>query len=254
MFILDPNPVAFSIFQFDIRWYGLFAAIMALVGYYLAPYLARKRFGDKREYIYQNAILISAISGIIGARIFHVILEWERYSGNIGGMMAVWTGGLSFHGGLLFGLLSLIIYARIVKIPFQQITDVIVIPFALALSIGRIGNIMNSEILGRACDSCLFSFTFAVDGVERYPVQAVSMLKNLAVAFISYTLLMRTKTAGFSSAAFLLSYSVFRFFVEFIRNEPYVFWYISLGQIVTLPIIIVSAVWLWRLIRLENAK
>jgi phosphatidylglycerol---prolipoprotein diacylglyceryl transferase len=252
MFVLDPNPIAFEFLIFQVRWYGLFAALSALAGYYIAPYLARKRFNDKRYHIYQNAILIGAISGIIGARIVHVMLAWNHYSDNIWRALAVWEGGLAFHGGLLFAVIALWVYSRSVKVPFAQITDVVVIPLALALSIGRIGNIMNSEIRGRPCDSCLFSFTFADDGIERYPVQAYSMIKNAVVAAISYALLINTKTAGFSSAAFLFFYSIFRFVVEFYRMEPYFFLNLSLAQIVMIPIIIGSGYWLFRLISVET--
>jgi phosphatidylglycerol---prolipoprotein diacylglyceryl transferase len=202
MFVLDPNPIAFQFFQFEVRWYGLFAAIMALSAYYLAPYLAKKKFNDDNAYIYQNAVLIAAISGIIGSRIVHVILAWNQYSDNIWNAFAIWNGGLAFHGGLLFGVIALIIYAKKMKMPFLQITDVLVIPLALTLALGRIGNIMNSEILGRECNNCLFSFTFP-DGIERYPVQAYSSIKNLIVASISYVLLIKTKTLGLSSVSFL---------------------------------------------------
>ena len=250
MFVLDPNPIALQLFQFEIRWYGLFAALMALAGYYLAPYLAKKKYNDTRSYIYQNGILIAAISGIIGSRIVHVILDWDKYYNNIWNAFAIWGGGLAFHGGLLFGVLALYIYAKKEKVPFLQITDVTVIPLALALAVGRIGNIMNSEILGRPCETCLFSFTFA-DGIARYPVQAYSMLKNFAVAGIAYYLLVKTKTVGLSSVSFLFFYSVFRFVVEYFRTEPYVILNLSLAQVIMIPVIVGSGIWLYMLISKE---
>lgn len=253
MVMLNPNPVAFSIGSIQVRWYGLIAAIGLLLGYFIAPYIARKVFKDRDADVYQNAIIISAIFGVIGARILYVILTWSYFRENLADIVKIWDGGLSFHGGLILALLALFAYSRIAKKPFVRITDSVAVPVALALGFGRIGNIMNSEILGRVCRSCAFNFTFA-DGVPRYPVQLYSFLHHMILASLLLYLMFRYRRLGMGTLGFLTFYSLFRFIVEFFRLEPVVFMGLDLAQLVSIPVIIIAGYFLFRLILGEERK
>lgn len=246
MVYLNPNPIALSIGVFNVRWYGLIAALGLLIGYFLAPYLARRLYNDNDSEVYQNAIIISAVFGVIGARILYVILTWSYFRENPAYIVRIWDGGLSFHGGLILALAALYVYSRIVKKNLLRISDAVAAPLALALGFGRIGNIMNSELLGRVCYSCGFNFTFA-DGIPRYPFQLYSWFHHMILAALIIYLMARYKKAGVGTLAFLTFYSLFRFIVEFFRLEPIVFFHLDLAQIVSIPVIIIAGYFLYKL-------
>ena len=246
MVYLNPNPIAFSIGAVSVRWYGLIAALGLLLGYFLAPYIAKCVFKDNDAEIYQNAIIISAVFGIIGARILYVMLTWSYFRENPTYIIRIWDGGLSFHGGLILGLIALYAYSRIAKKNFFRITDAVAAPVAFALGFGRIGNIMNSEILGRACYHCWFNFTFA-DGIPRYPIQLYSFFHHMILAALIVYLMLRFRKTGVGTLAFLTFYSLFRFIVEFFRLEPVVVGGLDLAQLVSIPIILIAGYFLYKI-------
>lgn len=250
---LNPNPIMFSFGSIEVRWYGFLAALGLLIAYYLIPYLYKKKYSDGKEELYQNAIFIAAIFGIIGARILHVILKWSYYKNNFIEVFYVWNGGLAFHGGLILGLISLYYYSKIVKINYLRILDLFSITLPIILALGRIGNIMNSEILGRKCN-CFFNFTFS-DNIPRHPVQLYAIIKNLIVFYASYKIYFnKNLKEGSTALTFLFLYSLLRFIVEFFRQEPLIFYIFDLEQILTFPIILISGYYWFKIVLLNIVK
>ena len=252
MVFLDPSPIAFEIGPLALRWYGIFAAIIFAGTYLAVPYLARRRFGDEDAAFWQNAVVVALVSGIIGSRILHVILGWEYYALNALDAFKVWQGGLTTHGAIIGGLIGLYVYARIHKRHLLDLTDTIAVPFAFGLALGRVGNIMNQEILGRPCPGpwpgCGLSFEFGNDPtgepVARHPVQLYAIGKNLINGLVVTALYFSTKTRGIATAAWIVLYGGLRFVVEFYRTEPYVLGSLDLVQVLTAPIVIAAMVWL----------
>ena len=250
MVYLDPSPIAFSIGAFDIRWYGLFAAIIFAATYTIVPRLAQKRFGDNDRAFWENAVVIALVSGIIGSRILHVLIGWEHYSVNLLDAFKVWQGGLTTHGAIIGGILGLWVYARMKKRHLLDLTDTIAVPFAFGLALGRVGNIMNQEILGRPCTDCALTFEFGSDkeGLARHPVQLYAIGKNLINGIGVTALYLTTRTRGITTAAWILIYGSLRFIVEFYRVEDYVLGPFDLVQVLTAPVIVLSGVWLTKLL------
>ncbi len=235
---LNPNPIFYSNSFIEIRWYGLLAATGLIISYYLVPYLYKKKYSDNKEELYQNAIFVAAIFGIIGARILHVILEWNYYKNNLIEVFYIWNGGLAFHGGLILAVIALYYYTRIVKISFLRLLDVFSIVLPIVLALGRIGNIMNSEILGRPCN-CFFNFTFQ-DNIPRHPVQVYSIIQNIITFYFTIKIYFNKKLEeGGTALTVLLLYSVLRFIIEFFRLENTIFYIFDLEQILTFPIIVI---------------
>ena len=260
MVFLDPSPIAFSIGPLAVRWYGLFAAIIFAATYLAVPYLARRRFGDEDKVFWQNVVVVALVSGIIGSRIAHVLVAWETYAAAPLDAFKVWQGGLTTHGAIIGGILGLWWYAHRHKRHVLDLTDTVSVPFIFGLALGRVGNIMNQEIMGRPCPGpwpgCPISFEWGNDrtgeAIARHPVQLYAIAKNLITGSIVTALYLKTRTRGIVTAAWIVLYGGMRFIVEFYRDEPLVLGPLDLVQVITLPVIIFAMVWLSRLLVQER--
>lgn len=251
MVFLDPQSIAFSLGPLDVRWYGVFAAIMFLGVYLAVPWLAKRKWGDDDTTFWQNVVVVALVSGLIGARLLHVIVAWEYYSSRPLEAFAIWKGGLTTHGALITGFLGLWWYARRHGRHVLDLTDVFVVPFAFALALGRVGNIMNQEILGDPCPGpwpgcgpLTFEFGSDPEGLARHPVQLYAIGKNLITGTVVALLFLSTKTRGIASAAFLSVYGTLRFIVEFYRDEPLFLGPFDLVQVFATPVVLGAIVWL----------
>ena len=150
MFFHNINPVLFEIGPFQIRYYGLFYALGFVIAYFLIYYLAKRRqLGITKDDV--SDFLVYQIIGIVlGARLLYVLFyNLQYYLKNPFEIIAIWHGGLSFHGGLIGGIIASYLFCKKKKIEFYDLADIIVIPVALGLALGRIGNFMNAELYGR---------------------------------------------------------------------------------------------------------
>lgn len=144
------NPVAFQIGDYKIYWYGIIIA----VGMVLAMIYAFKtadRFEINKDKLF-NCVIAGLIFGVIGARLYYVIFEWDRYAGDIGKIFQIHDGGLAIYGGIIGALLSGCIVARIQKQTILNILDVVGLGFLIGQGIGRWGNFMNQEAFGTPTD------------------------------------------------------------------------------------------------------
>ena len=161
---------------------------------------------------------------------------------------------MSSHGGFLGVLLAVGLYLRHRRLPLLPIADLAVVPVALGLALGRLGNFINLELYGTVSD---LPWAIAVPGVEglRHPAQFYAMGKDLLIAAVCYWHLVRVRPVipGHTTALFLMLYGTLRFLVEYVRVQEYPlidFGVLSLsrGQLLTLPIVLVGVV-LWRVAR-----
>jgi phosphatidylglycerol:prolipoprotein diacylglycerol transferase len=113
------NPVAFSVFGYDIKWYGIMIALGMTLGIIAAKYTCKLRNVNYDTFI--NMILIAIPSGIIGARLYYVVFEFQYYKNHILSIFNIREGGLAIHGGIIFGVLAAAIYAYNKKLNFFQV-------------------------------------------------------------------------------------------------------------------------------------
>jgi len=144
---LSIDPVAFSIFGLEIRWYGIITALSLVVGFAVAYFIARYR--GKREEEILNFAPFAVISSILFARLVHVIVNWSYYSAHPIYIFVFRRGGLAIHGVILGGVLALIIFCKIRKLDFWLWADIAVAGLILGQAIGRWGNFFNQEAFGR---------------------------------------------------------------------------------------------------------
>jgi phosphatidylglycerol:prolipoprotein diacylglycerol transferase len=139
-------PYLFKIGFFELRVYSL----MYIIGLVLCIYMVKKRaylLGVAKESV-ENAVIVSFLFSILGARIYYVLFRWEYYNGSFYEMLAVWHGGLAIHGGIIAGVITILIYCRIKKINPLKFGDLVVPWLLFGQGVGRIGNLANGEAHG----------------------------------------------------------------------------------------------------------
>ncbi len=140
------DPVAFRIGPIAVHWYGIIFAVAAVAAAWVATREARRR-GEDSERVW-TLLLVAAIGGIIGSRLYHVIHEWAFYSENPALIPQVWLGGLGIPGGVAGGMIALAIYTRVQGLKLWRWLDIAAPAMLLAQAIGRFGNLVNQELYG----------------------------------------------------------------------------------------------------------
>jgi len=240
------NPVAFSVFFIEIRWYSL-AYIFGI----LICYNFLKFSNKKQNFISTKALddwmFYAILSILVGGRMGYVLFyNLEYFLKNPLEILAFWHGGMSFHGGLIGAIVGMYFFCKKHQLNLWKIYDNLAVISPLALMLGRIANFINLELYGRPTNGS-FGFIFPnSDLIPRHPSQLYQAgLEGLLLFVILLTLYFKTNLIKFPkklSGIFLIGYGISRFIVEFFR-EPDLhlglfFNFISMGQILSLPIII----------------
>ncbi|AWD32666.1 Prolipoprotein diacylglyceryl transferase [Candidatus Kinetoplastibacterium sorsogonicusi] len=235
------NPIAVKLGPIKIYWYG----IMYLVGFFLA-YVLGSKFIKKNKFIkiskkeFEDLIHYLAIAIIVGGRLGYVLIyELSNFLKNPINILYIWEGGMSFHGGFLGVLITILIYSKIYKKNFFIITDLISYLAPLGIGAGRIGNFINGELWGKPTSLPIgMIFPLSGDNISRHPSQIYEMLGEGLLLFFILSILSKKKyRPGILSTVFTLSYSIIRFLIEFLRDSPIIkFSYFNLtyGQLLSI--------------------
>ncbi len=238
------DPVLIEIGPLSVRWYGL----MYLIGFMFALWLANKRAdkansGWTREQV-SDLLFAGFLGVVIGGRVGYVLFyNFGYFLDNPLYLFQVWTGGMSFHGGLLGVIFAMLWYGYKNKRSFFVIADFVapLVPFGLGA--GRLGNFMNGELWGRVTD-VPWAIVFPSGGpFPRHPSQLYEFaLEGVVLFLILNWFIGKPRPLGSVSGLFLLGYGSFRFLVEYVRQPDaqlglFGDW-ISMGQILSLPMII----------------
>ncbi|MEM1173136.1 MAG: prolipoprotein diacylglyceryl transferase [Cyanobacteria bacterium P01_H01_bin.35] len=146
----SPGPILFQLGPLAIRWYGLLIASAVLIGVTLSQYLAKLRHVNPD--LLGDLVVWLVIAAIPGARLYYVLFEWEQYQQNPVDMIAIWKGGIAIHGAIIGGAIAALLFARLNKISFWQLADLVAPSLILGQAIGRWGNFFNSEAFGSPTD------------------------------------------------------------------------------------------------------
>ncbi len=258
MFYHNINPVLLEIGPFQIRYYGLFWAIGFFMSYFLIYHLAKRKRLDLTKDDISDFIVYQVVGVVLGSRIVYILFyNLTFYFQNPLEILALWHGGLSFHGGLIGSVASCWLYSRRKKKDFFEMADLTVIPVALALALGRIGNFINGELYGRITNLswCVdYSKSQYVSGVEgcRHPSQIYESAKNIFIFAVLWILKDKKLPKGFLFWSFVTMYGFFRTIVEFFRQPDeqigFLFAKLSMGQVLSMPLFLLG---LFMIIRLR---
>ncbi len=236
MFYNNIDPVLIYLGPLEIRYYGIIYAL----GFVLAYIFLKKHGKDVKlaEQDLDNLMLYLVIGIVIGARIFYILLyNLDFYLQQPLEMIKLWHGGLSFHGGLVGGIVAGLLFCRRKKLSFLKVADLISIPLALALFFGRIANFINGELYGRVTQAPWAVKFRDADGF-RHPSQLYEAAKN-AVIFMMLLVLRKKKLKdGMVFASFIILYGILRFFIEFFREPEVYVGILTMGQLLSLIVAI----------------
>lgn len=257
----DANPEIFRIGNLAIRWYGLFWALSFYLGYEIMIRIFKNENINLKQA--DSLLIFIAAGSIIGARLGHCFFyDWDYYSRNLIEVLYIWQGGLASHGGAIGIVLALWLFQR--KFPdtsFIWLLDRLVIPISLAAFFIRMGNLMNSEIYGIQT-SLPWGFIFENRGetIPKHPTQIYEGLAYI-VLFISLLILYvkkhKTLAPGFLAGFFAVFMFTARFLIEFIKEPQSAFeanMILNMGQILSLPLIIIGGVVLYYSIKWQKRK
>mgnify|MGYP001795264632 FL=1 len=141
----SPGPDIVSIGPITLRWYGLLIASAVLIGVTLSQYLAKKRDVDPEKI--GDMVIWLVIAAIPCARLYYVLFEWQSYASRPADIFAIWQGGIAIHGTL-----ATYVVAKLSRLSFWQLADLISPSLILGQAVGRWGNFFNSEAFGRPTD------------------------------------------------------------------------------------------------------
>ncbi|QAT43323.1 prolipoprotein diacylglyceryl transferase [Aminipila luticellarii] len=209
-----PNPIAFTIFNIDIRWYGILIALGIILGTLLIYKRAPRHGIDSERSL--DFILICVPIGIIGARLYYVLFNWGYYAGDFFKIINLRAGGLAIHGGLIFGLLTAVILSKIWNYRPLDLLDLAMPAVALAQAIGRWGNYFNSEAHGGPTN---LPWGIIVDGQKVHPTFLYESIWCLMLFALLMILDNHKKFAGQIFLVYGILYSLERFFVESLRTD-----------------------------------
>lgn len=247
-----------TIFDFKIYLYGIVFSIATLLGIFVIFYFVKK---DKQDAdVFFNIILISLISGIIGARLFYVIFRYYEFT-NIYDVFNIREGGLAIYGGLILSILVVYFYSKKKFLNFWLITDYLSIGVLISQIIGRLGNFFNREIFGSFTKN-IFRMELPIDSVNisyinnemlkntiiRNGIQYISVnpvfLYEIILNFICFVFILffrkYKKFNGEIGLIYLIWYGLIRFLLEFIRMDKIKINIINISQLISSLIFIIS--------------
>lgn len=239
MITINIDPVIVHIGHFMIRWYSLIVLTAIVTGVWLGAREAERK-GFKKEEIYDAAIWI-VMAGIIGARLFHVLDHWsDRFAANPISSLYIWEGGLAIWGGVFGGLLAVAILARVRRWNLPRLLDAATPGLVLAQAIGRFACIITGDAMGKPTTGP-FGFAYTSPnamvpelGVYYTPMPVYEIVANLGIFALLWQLRKRNLPDGLLFLAYLMLYSLERFFLAFTSSYQEFAFGLTQSQIVAL--------------------
>lgn len=251
--------IAFSLFGIDVNWYGLIITCGMILAVLYALWHAKTE-GVKSDDIIDLALFL-IVFGVIGARLYYVIMEFDQYlvtggsfwknlTGTLYNIVAVWNGGLAIYGGIIAGFLAAIVVARRKRLRFSVVADIAGPAVMVGQIIGRWGNFVNVEAFGGATDlpwrmGVLYSFDGGITFVTEkfvHPTFLYESLWNLAGLILITYLYKKKKFHGQMFLTYMTWYGFGRTLIEGLRADSLYIGTIRVSQLVGLLTFILGAV------------
>jgi phosphatidylglycerol:prolipoprotein diacylglycerol transferase len=261
------DPVALKIgpiFGFgplSIHWYGVMYLAAFLLFYWLGtrrlahpPYRHLSGTAAWTRQDIEDILFLGVMGVIVGGRVGYCLFyKPGYYLANPLEILAVWQGGMSFHGGMLGVVVAEVWFAFSRKRSLLQVADLVAPCVPTGLALGRLGNFINGELPGRVADSQLaWAMVFPkMDALPRHPSQLYQFaLEGVLLFVVLWWFARKERRPGRVSALFLVGYGGFRFFAEFFREPDAHLGYLSLGlsmgQWLCVPMVLGGvALWFW---------
>lgn len=248
------DPVALALGPVKVHWYGLTYLAAFTAFYFLATWRASRppfaQAGWDRQKV-EDLLFVGVLGVILGGRLGYVLFyKPGYYLANPAEILAVWQGGMAFHGGLLGVIAAMYLYAKRQGYHFFDVADLVAPCVPIGLAAGRIGNFINGELWGREADASLpWAMIFPSSGTDiaRHPSQLYQFaLEGLLLFTVLWVYSLKPRQRGAVAGVFLFGYGLMRFTAEYFR-EPDSFLGLlalnmSMGQWLCVPMIVLGAV------------
>ena len=254
------DPVIADLGFVKVYWYGVMYLLAFLSAYLLARYRIKSELLWNTKHV-DDLIFYGALGAVLGGRLGYLLFyNWPVFISNPLTFFNFQNGGMSFHGGFLGVLLAMVIFNKKYQFTFFQTTDFIAPLIPLGLGFGRIGNYINGELWGRVTDSSWGILAPDQSGLweKRFPTQLYEAFLEGFVLFCILWLFSNKKPQVMAtSSLFLIFYGIFRFIIEFVRAPDshigyLAFDWLTMGQLLSIPMIFIGIYLLIKSYRLEG--
>lgn len=236
----------------QIHWYGVMYGIGFILTYLIVKAQVRRRGWSLTDNDLADFIMYLIMGVILGGRLGYVLFyNFKDYLAHPFEILAVWHGGMSFHGGLIGTLVAGYLFCRAQRLKFLDMADITIVAVPLGLGLGRLGNFINGELWGRPT-SVPWAMIFPLDplGVPRHPSQLYEFgLEGIGLFALLFFLSRRRPPSGTLLGVFLVGYGLIRFFIEFLRNPDaqlgFVMGPFSMGQLLSMPMFFGGLALIW---------
>lgn len=270
------DPIAFSLGPLKVHWYGIAYALAFVAAWFLGRSRVRAgRLPGVDDNGYGDLMFYCMLGVVLGGRIGYILFyDLPTYLAHPLQVFKVWEGGMSFHGGLLGVLLAAWWWARRQRLHFFDVMDFVAPLVPAGLGFGRLANFVNGELWGKytgtnwgvifpttdpnmthlGLDAAQLQAQYAtgmLDRFARHPTQLYeAMLEGLVLFCVLWVYSRKPRPRYAVSGLFALLYGLFRFAVEFVRVpdqqlQYLAFDWLTMGQLLSLPLIAVGLYWLW---------
>jgi len=263
----DIDPIIIALGPLAVRWYGLAYLAAFATCWWLGTQRAKRPGSGWTAEAVSDVVFYGAVGAVLGGRFGYVFFYgFEQFLRDPVWLIRIWDGGMSFHGGLIGGLLGLAWFARRTGRTFFQVSDFIAPLVPLGLGFGRLGNFANTELPGRMTESAFgLIYPCSADAIRsinplctgewepfaRHPSPLYQAFTEGLVLFVLVWLVSsRPRPAGLVSGVFLIGYGTLRFLTEFFRVPDshlgfIAFEWLTMGQLLSLPMIIVGIIFVF---------
>ena len=244
------DPVAFAIGGLEVHWYG----IMYVVGISFAAWVVTRiapRMGADVDALW-DLFPIALFTGLAGGRLYYVVQnDFGDYLRNPAEIFALWDGGMAFFGAIIAVVATILVFARIRGLSPWPMFDVISVFAVIGQMFGRVGNIVNGDVVGGPTSlpwgtAYTHADSFVTElGVPYHPAAAYSILANIVLLGVLYLAYRRWRYTGVTFGTYLIGYSVTQFVIFFWRVNPDVAFGLAQAQLTAIVIGLLGAVLLW---------
>jgi len=254
MFIVQFDPVAFSLGPIKVRWYGLMYLFGFLTAWVLALWRAKRYQLAWSKQEISDLIFYAATGVLLGGRIGYMLFyNTSSFLSEPWIIFKIWEGGMSFHGGSLGVLFACLYFGHKTQKSFLGICDFVAPLIPLGLLAGRLGNFINGELWGRTTMVSWGMIFPRADWFVRHPSPLYELfLEGMLLFIVIWIYAAKPRKEGRVAALFLISYAVVRILAECFREPDLqlgfiAFHWLTMGQLLSIPMLLMGiAVWGWK--------
>lgn len=252
--LLQINPVAFDLFGWPVRWYGLIIGLGIVLAYLTISFQAKQKRMDMDKV--SDLFFWSIILGFVGARIYYILFNLPYYLTHPDKILAIWEGGIAIYGGIIAGISTIYYLSRRYRVSLWDFLDISVFGILIAQILGRWGNFVNQEAHGGAVDRAFLVKLHLpnwlieqmnIGGTYYHPTFLYESLWNLIglLGLFGYKNMSKGIKKGDLTLLYLGWYGMGRFMIEGMRSDSLYFGPIRISQFVAMCFVILASIGLY---------